>query len=114
MFQLRSASSVCSCQEQAFSLLQAALVDFAAVERIAQAGDTVIERLCAIFKQYPDRTCFGVASKAKPEWQPVSYKEVWERIQVSSSACSNRQTVETSLPSSCPVSLHTGAYPDAW
>ena len=65
------------------SLLQAALVDFSAVESIAQAGTTTIERLCAIFKQYPDRTCFGQPAKATPEWRLVTYKDVWERIQVS-------------------------------
>lgn len=64
-------------------MLQAALVDFSAVERIARAGNTTIERLCAIFKQYPERTCFGLPAKAKPEWKRVTYKEVWERIQVS-------------------------------
>ena len=65
------------------SLLQAALVDFSAVQSIAQAGSTTIERLCAIFKQYPDRTCFGIPATTKPEWKSVTYKDVWERIQVS-------------------------------
>ena len=59
------------------------MVDFSAVERIAQAGSTTIERLCAIFKQYPERTCFGIPAKAKPEWKLITYKDVWERIQVS-------------------------------
>lgn len=61
---------------------QAANIDFAAVDRIAQAGSTTIQRLCAIFKQYPDRPCFGTPAKAKAEWKLVAYKNVWERIQV--------------------------------
>ena len=62
--------------------LQAAYIDLAAVDRIAQAGNTTIQRLCAIFKQYPDRPCFGIPAKARPEWKLVTYRDVWERIQV--------------------------------
>jgi hypothetical protein len=63
--------------------LQAALVDLAAVDRIVQAGDTTIERLAAIFREYSDRTCFGIPSKGRPEWRLVTYRDVWQRIQVS-------------------------------
>ena len=62
--------------------LQAALVDFAAVDRVAEAGDTTIERLCAIFKEYSDKPCFGIPHKSKPEWKRATYSDVWERIQV--------------------------------
>ena len=62
--------------------LQAALVDLAAVDRIAQAGDTTIQRLSAVFKEYHSRTLFGIPDRQKPQWTPVTYGDVWERIQV--------------------------------
>lgn len=64
-------------------LMQAALVDHAAVDRIVQTGDTTIQRLAAIFREYSDRTCFGIPSKGGPEWRLVTYQDVWQRIQVS-------------------------------
>ena len=62
--------------------LQDALVDLAAVDRIAQAGDTTIQRLSAVFKEYHGRALFGVPDRLKPQWTPVTYGDVWERIQV--------------------------------
>ena len=57
-------------------------MDLAAVDRIAQAGDTTIQRLSAVFKEYHSRTLFGIPDRQKPQWMPVTYGDVWERIQV--------------------------------
>ena len=57
-------------------------MDLAALDRIAQAGDTTIQRLSAVFKEYHSRTLFGIPDGQKPQWKPVTYGDVWERIQV--------------------------------
>ena len=65
-------------------------MDLAAVDRIAQAGNTTIQRLSGVFKEYYNRTLFGIPDRQKPQWKPVIYGEVWERIQVRLRPCTVR------------------------
>ncbi|BDA50881.1 Carboxylic acid reductase [Coccomyxa sp. Obi] len=62
--------------------LQEARLDRAALERITSAGNTSIEIVATMFKEYATRTLFGVCAPGESTFHTVTYGEVWERIQV--------------------------------
>jgi hypothetical protein len=53
------------------------------LERITSAGNTSIEIVAAIFKEYASRDLFGACAPGESTFHTVTYAEVWERIQVS-------------------------------
>lgn len=59
----------------------------AALERITSAGNTSIEIVAAMFKEYATRTLFGVCAPGQSTFHTLTYGEVWERIQVMLPPC---------------------------
>lgn len=52
-----------------------------ALQRITSAGQTSIEIVEAIFKEYSSRTVFGFATPAESTFNTLTYGQMWERIQ---------------------------------